>query len=118
MPGAVAMTTAIAMTTAMLKLAYCMVVLGVFPQIAIHKLYQTEDGIAVVQMSDAPLPVRPYIVTNAAAFPSLPLPVRGLVFVNGLYQTQGVDYDAVGGSFRFRAGALSDGDRIAVVTLP
>jgi hypothetical protein len=58
-----------------------------------------------------------YVVTNAALFPSLPLPANALIFRNGLSQTQGVHYDAVNGTFRFRSTAgLTNGDRISVVS--
>ena len=66
---------------------------------------------------DPLLPVRPYFVTSASAFPSIALPSRSFVFLNGLYQTPGQNYDVAGGAARFRAGVLSDGDRITVVSI-
>lgn len=77
-------------------------------------------------LADAPTPAaapaiwtRPYFVTNSREFPNLPLPSRSLVFRNGLFQTEGIDYDARPGStFRFRPGVLDDLDRVAVVTIP
>lgn len=72
---------------------------------------------SVAQSPDPLLPVRPYFVTSAAAFPSIALPSRSFVFLNGLYQTPGQTYDVSGGAARFRAGVLSDGDRVTVVSI-
>jgi len=64
-----------------------------------------------------------YCVTDAVAFPSLPLPPNSFIVLNGLVQTPGVDYDVINGTtFRFRSNAngvpfISNGDRITVVTL-
>jgi hypothetical protein len=78
-------------------------------------------NLAVVPRLTNPIPIpnpASYFVTNAAAFPSLPIPARGLVFRNGSFQTPGLQYDASGPTFRFRPNVLSNGDRISVVTLP
>ena len=62
---------------------------------------------------------RVYTVTDASAFPALPLPAVGLVFLNGLFQSRGIDYlvTADGKSFTFRPGFLENGNLISVVSL-
>jgi hypothetical protein len=80
-------------------------------------------NLAVVPRLTNPMPAlapvtATYVVTNAATFPLHPLPPRRLIFRNGLYQTLGTHYDAVGANFRFRPNVLSNGDTVSVVTLP
>lgn len=61
-------------------------------------------------------PVSTYVVTNPANFPSLPLPARTQVFLNGLYLTPQIDYTVSGASFKLTA-PLGAGDRVSVVDL-
>lgn len=62
--------------------------------------------------------VTTYTVTNVETFPvALPMLLVGMIFRNGLYMTQGVDYTLANGKFTFKPGVLSNGDLIAVVTL-
>lgn len=62
--------------------------------------------------------VTTYTVTNVETFPvALPMLLVGMIFRNGLYMTQGVDYTLTNGKFTFKPGVLSNGDLIAVVTL-
>lgn len=70
------------------------------------------------QIPVLPLPVRVYTVTDAATFPSLPLPRHALVFHNGSFASPGVDYTSVAGTAFVFTAALSNGDQIEVVTLP
>lgn len=90
-------------------------------QLTVLRLYQTADGVAVVQLESPTLAVKPYHVTDAIAFQrlALPLAARAFCFRNGLYQTPGLDYDAVsaGAAFRFRPGVLSAGDTVTIVSL-
>ena len=89
-------------------------------ELAISRVYQTADGIPVVQLDAPLLAVKPYHVTDAAAFRllALPLPARAFVFRAGLYQTPGIDYDAMaGGTLRVRPGVLTDGDTVTIVSL-
>jgi len=67
----------------------------------------------------APVAVRVYTVTDAAAFPALQ-GGKVLVFLNGLFQAPGIDYYPVSadGKIRFYPGFLHNGDQIEVVTLP
>jgi BarA-like signal transduction histidine kinase len=87
--------------------------------LAVACLALAAGAFAIAQAPAQLLTVRPYHVTTAVAFPSLPLPVRSLIFRNGLYQTPGADYDVVaaGLAFRFRLGVLADGDALSVVSL-
>lgn len=90
-------------------------------QLTILRLYQTADGVPVVQLDAPTLSVKPYHVSDAIAFRllALPLPARGFVFRNGLYQTPGIDYDPIsaGAALRFRAGVLAAGDTVTLVSL-
>jgi len=74
-------------------------------------------ALVCAQTSVSALSVRPYYVTNAAAFPALPLPAHALIFRNGIYQTPGIDYAVLGGS-AFRMRSVENGDIVSVVTLP
>lgn len=65
-----------------------------------------------------PAPVRVYHVTNPAAFPPLPVPVNGLVFRNGLFQSPGIDYTASGAQVRFLPGIVGAGDIISITGVP
>lgn len=59
-----------------------------------------------------------YTVTNAATFPSLPLPAQSIVYRNGVYQNKGTTYTATGGTrLSFKPGVLVNGDTIDVVTV-
>lgn len=91
-------------------------------RVTLYAAILTAAMVLVHAVAQAPAPsisTKPYVVTNSRAFPNLPLPSRSLVFRNGLFQTEGIDYDALpGSSFRFRPGVLDDLDRVAVVTLP
>jgi hypothetical protein len=92
-------------------IAYCAAVL-------LLALLAVKGGGVAAQTVAPDTSTRAYFVTSAQAFPSLPLPLRSMVFRNGLYQSAGINYDVSAGTFRFRPGALSDGDRVAVVTIP
>lgn len=77
-------------------------------------------SVLVILQAQTPAPalaVRIYNVTNPVGFPGLP-GGKVLIFLNGVFQSPGVDYVVSGGSFRFQAGFLSAGDQIEVVTLP
>lgn len=65
--------------------------------------------------SAGPAPVRVYRVTNAAAFPSLPMPINGMVFRNGVFQSPGIDYSSSGTQFTFYPNLLEVGDVLSVV---
>lgn len=72
---------------------------------------------AATVASDTPnLSVTSYVVIDAPGFPSLPLPQHALVFLNGLYQTPGIDYAVAGQAFRLKV--VSVGDGVSVVALP
>ena len=59
-----------------------------------------------------------YTVTNAAAFPYLPLPAQSIVYRNGVYQNKGTTYTTPGGTrLAFKAGVLANGDTVDVVTI-
>lgn len=66
-----------------------------------------------------PITYKTYHVTNAAAFPGLPLPSnRALVYRNGILQFPGLNYSVVGGTFKMLSGSVSNGDVLVVVAIP